>query len=340
MIQEPNWEQLTSYQHPGWGPRHICKEAIEESARLSKIFAHLWLARHQRNVAPEMLLLLNSRVRRKVIKALGRLEATEAELPLQEMLTAIKDAKADYEIAHAQRKEESDHLRSAGYGQLDNKPWPERPQQKDMPIRLALSRIRARHLKGKTQLEAFAEGVGLSFEHILELSDLLKEQTKDRLKGRFVSYTDGYKILIEILDLLYTMGKAGEDIQAMPSDRLELGPAYLIKFQTASMTEKEEISYLLTYLSTAQSAEVSVQQFMGLGTPAYEELLCWMKEMAEDIENHKPSIPLLRMAGYTEDERFIPLLKCFEGHSDSRVSSYALRYRRALEGREAYPEFP
>ena len=144
--------------------------------------AQLWLAREQRDVTPELLQLLQSSqhpdIRRRTVRALGRLEKPASLTPLQEWQKALTPAE----------------------------------QEATSPtLPLALGRIQNHALTGQQKLDAVAKSVGLSWSEVVRLSQ------KVNAPKAYAQGTPADQIVDEIISVLYTMGKKGEQVQKLSS---------------------------------------------------------------------------------------------------------------------------
>ena len=212
------------------------KKAYENRARQ---FGRLWLARRKKNVTPQLLQMLDKEptpgLRQAIVIALGRIEDPQATKPLQNLLVK----------ANAQQP---GHIASPSAISLrDDIP----PYQ----IKLALGRIRARDLKGTAKLNAVAKTVGTTWPALKQTAAQLK--AKMRVPTGIYEVKDSKQrfILEEFYDVLYRMGKHGEDIQRMGAMDLAIWSTDLQdqaasqfaqeqgKIFTASLSNQAEIDY-------------------------------------------------------------------------------------------------
>ena len=103
--------------------------------------AQLWLARQERDVTPELLQLLQTSqhpdIRRRTVRALGRLESSAALGPLQAWGKTLSA---------------------------------EDKQMIEPTLSLALGRLQSHELKGQKKLDAVAKSVNLSWSEVVRLS--------------------------------------------------------------------------------------------------------------------------------------------------------------------------
>ena len=311
-------------------------------------FDRLWAARLQRNMAADLLPFLQGPdvdLRQRAVQGLGRLESSQAEAPLSrllqereklsdEQLQMLKDRQKPLKDAKDGERYLSDQKRFEDNGK--------RLRQSGLPplvLQLALGRIRSRDFKGQEKVGAFAKSIGLSWDEVIQLSEKVNNP-----RDRAGEETPGYQIMEEVVDLLYTMRKRGEDISALQRP-LTLNPVQELKLQAASLPVEQEIKLILDYLAqrpAVTSDELNLTGYLvALGVPAKEQVLQRLKDMKRQPErylrgNHGYSI-VFDTAAEMGDRRALPLLKHFERDTDRWVSSNAEQARQRLEGQPAVP---
>lgn len=283
-------------------------------------FQSLRLASSQRDIANEVITHLHDpdapALRLRAVKLLGRLETPKAEAPLEALDALSKEDEAEL------RKHPN-----------TSKEWQSLPFGTHHTLHLALGRIRARNLRGRAKVEAVAKEVGLSWGEVVRLS----YKVNDPVEGRYASSTPGYEIVDEIVDVLYTMGKRGENIGSF-ANTLTLREAQKIKLQGASLQLEQEVKLILDYLSLIdieRSGDADLgEHLVDLGPQAAELLLQRlgnMKKYPRQYPQHLGHIFLFRAAANFGDHRFLPLLRYFENSDNLVLRGDAVRTRERLE---------
>jgi len=294
-------------------------------------FVKLWLVRHERDVTDEIIPFLKEpdpNLRERAVRALGRLESAEAEAPLQAILQRQQEARQKRE--NLKREERIPEL----------------------PLKLALGRIRARDLKGKAKLDEVAKNVDLaSYDQVLQLAQRFGVQIRDKDANtrQEAILSSAMQILLEYIDLLHMMGRQGENIQALGSDRLAVVPGFQMRLKGATMPVEQEIKMILDHATSPQGGIFPESYLLGLGPRAIEMLIQRLQDIQRNPEKYNLGAPQAIGRGYdhlflgaamTGDPRVIPLLKQFEKYPDPNVSGYAQQARRLAEMGEAFPDVP
>ena len=295
-------------------------------------FARLWMARRERDVAKEMLPYLkdpDEGLRTRAVRALGRLEAPLAEAPLQKMLEQVQAA--------ARQKPPI------------NPPHP----VPEVTLQLALGRIRSRGLKGQAKLEVVAKNVGLSYNEVLQLARKFHVKIKDKNAAvrQAVAASPGYEIIKEFVDVLYTMGKRGEDIQVLNTEPLAGAPVHRLLLKAATLPPEKEIEQALDYACQPGGGSYVQSYLVDLGPRATEMMIERLQHMLKHPELYRKGVPygsgyvdLFRAAAQTGDPRMIPLLKQFEEQFKSSrgnyVAGYAQQARNDMESKRMFPIMP
>lgn len=208
-------------------------------------FANLWLARNEQDIVPEIIPFLDDPdkdLRERAAKALGRLEDVRAEEPLQQKL----------------EQGQKTHAAPDSIGAADI------PSQ---TLKLALGRIRARDLEGKAKLNKVAESVDLTYQGVGLLAQQLgaKYHSQDPSERRAASGSAAKGIVLEIVDVLYAMGKNGENIAGLKDDNLAFGPAIAMKLKAATLPLDQEIQLILDYSAKPKGGAFNESYLVELG---------------------------------------------------------------------------
>lgn len=244
--------------------------------------ADLWLARQQRDVTPDLLPLLKSAdadIQRRVVRALGRLESPKAQKPLELLLK--------------QGRQNQGALTTT--------------------LKLALGRVKGHNLKGQAKVEAVAQSVGLSYAQVARLSQKVNAP-RSQAQG-----TKGDEIVDEFIDLLYFMGKYGQNIHLL-SRKLTLNPAQRVVLKAASLSTNQEITLILDYLSTVDvegddDSGLADRHLLQLGASANNQLVLRLKDVKQNPDKyvqHNGYVFLFRAASKTGDARAQAALKQIE----------------------------
>jgi hypothetical protein len=262
-------------------------------------FAQSWLARHERNVTSEIIPFLDDpdeKLRERAAKALGRLEDPGGEAPLQKKLEQVEKIST-----------------AGGYREIHGVPA--------YVLRLALGRIRAHNLKGREKLDKIAADVGLTYDKVLELTQQLETSLKSKrpLERQKAERSLANEISLEFVDILYTMGKQGENIEALESERMAVGPAIEMKLKGATLPLDQEIEVILDYATQPHGGAFDESYLVELGPRATEKIIERLKEIHRDPRKYNCYAPgavghahFFRAAAMTNDRRMIPYLKQIE----------------------------
>ncbi len=288
---------------------------MSAAQKRNRRFAQLWLERQQRDISTELLDYVDDPalvLRTRAVRALGRLESREAEAPLQTLLAQAADS---------QVKSHEAELPS-------------------ITLKLALARIKARSLTGQSKLDAISDSVGLSWREILLLSN------KVNADNGYKDATDGEEIIGEIVALLYTMGKEGEDIRSFAT-ALKLSPAQEVLIQAASISTEQEIKLILERLShpkgTRGGAYLLADHLVGLGPIAIDLALERLQDMLKHPENYQQQLGykmMFRPVSLAADRRALPLLQQFEKSKNPYIKDQAITAQRYIKRKIAIPNFP
>lgn len=287
-------------------------------------FESVWKTRKEKNVVPLLVPFLSDpfpALRVRAVRALGELENPTAQPALQALLERIEAADKNHES---------------------------RPV--DIPLvtlSLALGRIASRGMKGKAKISTVLKRVGLTWETFVQLS---KKVNGTQRFGSIDGEPAGDEIVNTVVDLLYAMGKRGENAQALAKE-LTLTPSQKVIVEVAGLPEDQEIQVVLdhlvnVYVVTSDDTLLS-QHLARLGPKAVLALLQRLEDMKQNPKKYSglepdPSYPgaFLEHMGYvnlfdaavkTQDPRMIPTLKYFEQNAQGRVRTKARMMREIIE---------
>jgi hypothetical protein len=276
-------------------------------------FESIWKARHERDVAAEILPFLSDPaegLRSRAVHALGHLESTEAEAPLQALLD--KSAKA--------RGLQYDQVRGVNVN----------------TVRLALSRIHTRDVKGEQRIAAIAKAMGLTLAELVGLSQRVNSK-----QGRYSAGMPGDRIIEEVVDVLYTMTRRGENTSGIVR-RLTLNAAQRVKLEAGALPPQQEAEMLIDYLQqckviTGDEYEL-VPHLVQLGAEVSNQAISRVEQMKRNpnLFNGSGYKILLLAAAETKGTEILPLLRQLEEQStDKWVPRYAQQVRQQIEREEA-----
>jgi hypothetical protein len=296
-------------------------------SKRNRRFAEIWLARKARNVTEEILPYLDDPfypTRVAAVRAIGRLEDPHAEPSLKAKLDLLSKDK-DKIVTHGDRAR----------------------MIPATTLQFAIGRIQSRDLKGRAKVEALAKSMGLTWAEVGELS----YKCNGRFKGAHAAAgSPAIEIVREFVDVLYRMGKKGENIEPL-ANSLTLSPAQQVQIKAAKLSTEEEITLILDYAVSLKgvggdSEHLIEEHLMDLGPRANEML----RKKLEDIKEHPERYPddeygtgrvtLLRAAGLSNDQRMLPLVKYFASSSNKWTRYDARRARDQIEHLSAIPSFP
>ena len=190
---------------------------------------------------------------------------------------------------------------------------------------LAIGRIKSRDLKGQEKIEVMLSEVGLSFEQFVDLSQKLD-------KAPYKLHKMGNDVLWEVVDVLYSQKKKGEDIPPLTA-QIQLRPAHEFLLQTAQLPVEEAAESLVDYLSatkgvgTGDESEL-IDYLVNLGPKADAIALDFSKKIFADHQKY-PSpvyyVELLKILAKRQpnDPRFKPLFLQFYKYDAKTTSQTA-----------------
>lgn len=270
-------------------------------------FGQLWLSRRKRKIAPQLIQMLadepNLGLRRALVVALGRLEDPQAEKPLRLLL---KNAQSH--------------------------PAARRDQVEPYQIRLALGRIKSRQLKGTAKLNAIAREVGKTWPSLQQDAQRLRVKLRDRIGVYEAQESDDRFIIEEFYDVLYRMGKRGENIRALGAYNVVLWPQQKPLLSASALSDKQESRFWIKRATPPSSVGLYPSHLLELGPQVPNELLQAMKVALVTAQRNPSSVAGNKIVGLrslfiaavaTGDKRFIPILRSFTAVSDSWVKHYS-----------------
>ena len=298
-------------------------------------FATLWLQRHERRVTPELLQMLEQeptpQLRERIVIALGRIEDPSAIAPLKQLLAIASKQEA------GQPKEQN------------SSSW--RNSVSAFRVKLAIGRIEARNLKGVNKLNKIASSMGTNWAGIQSIAAGLRSKLAKPGGKSLIRDSDQLYIVTEFFDVLYRMGKSGEDIRSMGAFKLLVWPEQDPLLSTALMSDAAELNFWLKRALPPSSKGFYPEHLLDLGPQVPNFLLEYLRiALATAKKNPKvlegSSIigmkALFNAAAATNDSRFIPILTEFTQVNDGwtrNFAQYALKNLRSGQG-AAWVLFP
>ena len=277
-------------------------------------FGQLWLARRKTQVAPQLVKMLADEptlaLRRNLVIALGRLEDPLAEKPLRQLLQRAR-----------------------------NHPTLQRDQVEPFRIQLALGRINARNLTGRAKLDTVARSVGKNWASLQQDAKRLRVQLHDRVGIYEAQQSHDYFIVKEFYDVLYRMGKRGENIRALGAYDLVLWPQEKPLLFASELSDKEESRFWIKRASPPGEVGLYPEHLLDLGPQVPDELLEATKTALSTAKRDVSSVQNRKIVGLrslfiadvaTGDKRFLPLLRAFADVPDNDVRFYAAHAVRRL----------
>ncbi|HEX8463195.1 MAG TPA: hypothetical protein VF627_01135 [Abditibacterium sp.] len=268
-------------------------------------FDAIWHARTQRNVVGEIVPFLsdsNQVLRIEAVRALGELEDPQAQASLQAIPYETRD--------------EKNQFRPDGVPRIT--------------LKLALGRIAARKFEGQAKVARMVREVGLSWPNLVSLSQIINGSQSSNVDTAL-----GNEVIEEVVDLLYSMGQRGEEVEPIAQE-LTLAPSQRVWIQASSLNASEASKLVLNYFAHFYGSRFPnyklVKRLVGLGPVATSAILAELQEMKRNPQkyqgvepspgrpgmyrSHEGYVPLFRAAAQTKDPRMIPLLKHFAQSSD------------------------
>ncbi len=296
-------------------PKPPSYDPIKQAERTehARALYELWKARDQRDVTAEVAPFLqdgNQNLRESAMRILARLNTPAAETALINSFGVMEDDDISSDV---------------------------------FPIswRMTLKRAQTRNLKGWAKVNAVAGSAGLSFNEVVLLSEKINDKAKSRRSG-----TQGYIVMCEIIDLLDSMARKGENIEPF-ANQLTLNSAQKVKLQGVALPRDQELKLIIDHVLSQNKVgineeELGTNYLLSLGQPATEAILTSLQAVQQQQKNFKSAglVTLMRAAALTEDSRSLSLLKSFENNPDPKIRYYAMQSREAIERQLWYPPLP
>lgn len=311
-----------------WGNKW---EDRKEWSQRGRRFGNLYLTRHESDVVSDLIPFLqdtDENRRDHAAQILGELENARAEAPLQAKLQGAETY--------------NERLRKQPKKMMDEESQEEENLIAPLTLKLALGRIRSRNVKGKAKLNKVAQSVDLTYDEVVQLAQMFGAQirSEDAPVRQAAVRSSGYRILTEFIDLLHTMGRRGEDIQALGASGLAVVPGFEMRLRGATMSLEEEIEMILDHATSPGGGTFPEYYLLSLGPRATEMLIDRLEDIARQPDKYKLGasqaigngyVNLFRAAAMTGDPRVIPLLRQFQKHPHAHVRSYAIQTLYLIE---------
>ena len=310
---------------PAWADRSHSASTRPEDVERARKLARLWDQRFTRDVSEELLPFLDDpslELRERAVRALGRLEKPDVLPELEKRRDAQKAAI------------------EAGRTDLSKRP------RNEFDFDTAIARIKSWDLHGKEKIEFVLHNMkpGWTWEEAVKESKRLKDP------DFFIGRPHQQRQLLarpvrDIVDLLYTMSKNGENIEPF-RQQLTFSKAQNAQLDGAKLSLDQEAEHILDYTQTldivSQDDEyVCESHFLSLGEPARVALSKRMRLLLHTkpkFTNANPFICMLRASAMTGDASFLPLIKEFAVKMDyvEYTAYFAEQAKDRLQGNDAY----
>lgn len=310
-------------------PSYDPQQLDARNKRAWKLY-QVWRERTTRDVATEIAPYLQDEdrlIREDAARALSRLKNKTAE----RILMQVQQQQNAKQKGAPNKQEVVGGDRNSADGQIASP-----------TLKLALGRIQSRDLKGRAKVEAIANSVGLSFAEVARLSATVNEWGKQSV----MAGTEGNEIVQELVDVLYQMGKDGEDIASL-TKQMTLNPTQVVKLQGATLPVEQELKLIIDHVLSQKKVGITEEEFgatylPSLGQPATEAIIASLDAVKQRRAEFERAglVTLMRAAALTNDSRALSLLKEFGNNPDPKVSYYAIQAREAMENQSWYPPLP
>jgi hypothetical protein len=167
----------------------------------------------------------------------------------------------------------------------------------------------------------------------VQLTENLRDE---RLRGRG-SGSKGEQIVKEIVDLLYVMGKRGEDIEPLAA-RLTLLPSQRVLLKGAALPPREESQLIVDYLAklntvTSEDYALALLYLPSLGASATDVMIRRLEQVKQSPARwgRNGYVTLFRALSLSGDARALTLLQRFEKSDDRALRGYAVLSRKQME---------
>jgi hypothetical protein len=308
----------------------------------AKRFAKLWLSRRQQNVVPQLLAMLSAesspQLREHIVVALGRIEDRKVLPTLDKVYAKAKTQRAG-QVTSSNQVQWRDNISLAR-------------------IQLARGRIQARQMNGLAKLNRIAREVGTDWLGIQRIASRLRTQMRDSRTLYQALKSDELIIIEEFHDVLYRMGKRGEDIRKLGAFNLQLWsngnkvPDVLHSssqtlLSTSSMSDQQEVAFWLNRAMPPNKGGFDPGHFLDLGPTAKLQLFAYMRNLLRKAQTQPETFTYtrsyraaLQAAAETGDQRYLPLLQQLSKTKDRWVQRYARQSLRQLGNRDSVVAFP
>ena len=273
--------------------------------------AQLWLARQQRDVTPELLQLLQSSqhpdIRRRTVRALGRLEKSATLAPLQTWQKTLTPA-------------EQEALSPT--------------------LPLAIGRIQSHDLIGQKKLDAVAKSVGLSWGEIVRLSQ------KVNAPKAYAQGTPADQIVDEIVDVLYSMGRKDVSVREL-SGMLTIPQPQKLMIESSSLPKSQEFEVEINYLSRIEILNGPnyelIDHLRSFSPDSAKVAISRLTEMKRNPNSYPKKVNYKALFIVATGNNYSPsvsVLKQFEQSSNAYWSQKARIMRLRVEANQAIPIVP
>ena len=275
---------------------------IMNKNKRSLAFALIWEQRYKRDISTEILPFLDDPdhdLADRALRALGRLEKPGVLPELEKRRDAQKAA--------------------IEAGETDYSKRPARYFNFDPPI----ARIQSRDLHGKAKIEFVLSHMkgrkpAWTWDEAVEASKKMKESLAylTIVKPLWIEQT---RRLLEVVDMLYCMSKAGENIEELRRPFL-FSKAQNDQLDGAQMKVEQEAEHLLDCSQTVNivgedEEYVYGSHLLSLGEPARVALKKRLEQILRDKPQFTHRFPLtcmLHAAARTGDPSYVPIFDSFE----------------------------
>ena len=200
-------------------------------------------------------------------------------------------------------------------------------------IKLALGRIAARGLKGERRLNVIAASVGTTWPKLKLSARQWRSQLKqDRMATYKLQEAPQNFIFTEFHEVLYRMGKRGENIRALGAFDLVLWPQQEPVLSAASMSNQAEIRFWLSQAAPPSAVGFYPQHLLDLGPQVPTYLLQALRAALPKAKKNPSALAGRNIVGLkamfdaaagTGDRRFVPLLREFQKVNDQWTRNFA-----------------
>ena len=304
------------------GSPFLAPEELSAYNQRAQRFAKLWLQRKSKTVTPELLEMMQNEpiaaVRQAMIVALGRLENPQALPALQQLSQRLQQLP----------------MGNDGYSQSEAA----RDRIALYSVQLALGRIGARNLRGEDKLNSIASKIGTTWPQLKQDAARLRALSKTRLGIYDVIESKDRFILEEFYDVLYRMGKQGEDLSRLGASEIAiwenpkqsvgqgLRAQEQLKLEAASLSDAAEIEFWLNTTRPPSKAHLAPGHLLDLGPQVpvllekhLKSLLAEAKTQPQIMSKTSTYTRWFRAAAATGDRRFAPIFLEFQKVDDRRT---------------------